>query len=336
MMKRQWLAGLVVLAGAAYLAGVLWKPPRQGPRIEVSPNIDLGQFVHGEERTVRVGFRNVGDAELTVDPTVLACACAKPKLDRESGYAPGETGWIELTLKPAASPGSTYRQQIQLDSNDRSAPRQYIVVSGKMQSALTLSPAQLFVAKVAVGEPWRRTIKIGPAGEVGIFQIIRLSCTLPGVELSDPLELAPDEKGNYEIEVRHPGARSLCADTGRIEILTNSPVAPRLIVPIELHVSSHVKIDPATVLFRADEPHEKTVRLTATSPFTLKGEPAEDVEFELAPVAEDRREWQVRLHPAAATWEKPQVGALPLTVEGDGMEHELTIGYVLLPSRRSE
>lgn len=34
-MKRQWLAGIVFLAGIGYLTGMAWKPAPQGPRLGV-------------------------------------------------------------------------------------------------------------------------------------------------------------------------------------------------------------------------------------------------------------------------------------------------------------
>jgi hypothetical protein len=151
---------LLVLAGF-FAAGGVWRLERS-PRLEISPDFDIGELVHDKEVSLAIGFRNGGNGILHLDSPIPGCNCAKATLDR-SDFGPGERGMFRFTLRPANSPGAVYRQNIVVPSNDPRQAETMITVSGRMQHALFSQPQAIHAAGLKVGDTWHREFFVGAA-----------------------------------------------------------------------------------------------------------------------------------------------------------------------------
>jgi hypothetical protein len=63
------LFGLIAALG--YGTSAWWYASVSRPRLEVSPEFDLGELRHDEELELAIGFRNVGDAVLHMEQPII-------------------------------------------------------------------------------------------------------------------------------------------------------------------------------------------------------------------------------------------------------------------------
>lgn len=168
-MRGLWVAGafLVAVGGLSPPA-----PLAAGPRLETDATVhDFGEVRVGDE--VRHVFRlaNLGDEPLIVSRGRASCACSAA-IASQGVLPPGTSGWIEVFLDSASSPGSGART-VEFSTNDESRPRFELTLSGRVVRDVTPRPEKLFFGRVPAGVGRTRTLVLEAAPGVSIKKVRR-------------------------------------------------------------------------------------------------------------------------------------------------------------------
>jgi len=252
------LAGVVFLAAVGFLSGWLWPGAKIGPRLEVSPDFDVGELVYDQELTLAIGFRNIGDEPLHLDPPIPGCQCALATLG-QTVYAPGEMGRFQFTLRPAAPPGASYEQAVVVPSNDPESPRRIVTIRGRMRGSLISQPARVQVGSLKPDESWSGSVVVACTDPDAEFGILSVRCDLPEVEVGTPTPTQRPEGWTgpyYSLPVQVMRMERVGKHVGKIEIATNHARYAQLAIPLEIEVISRVKIQPRSLLLEG--PNSRT------------------------------------------------------------------------------
>lgn len=82
--------------------------------------LDLGQVVNGEIRTIDVPIRNLGDRDLVIDAVSTSCGCTKATIEPTT-IAPGESGLLVVEFDSGAhgpEANGPVMRQVFIASND--------------------------------------------------------------------------------------------------------------------------------------------------------------------------------------------------------------------------
>lgn len=328
----------VAMAAAGYGASAVWSASHRIPRLEMSPEIDIGEIRHDEELELAIGFRNSGLGVLHLEPPVPGCKCAPAVLTR-ADLSPGEKAEFRFRLRPARPSGAEYVQSIAVTSNDPVEPHRTVIVRGRMAGALASQPQAVSVLDAPLRGEIVRDLIVHCTDRRAEFEILTTSCTLPGATLTTPIPMSKEafpEGTAYETTVSFTPSR-VGRSSGVIVIETSHPRYRRLEIPIEVVVRSEVLIEPTSVLLSAakrEQEHVLRISTTAEAADIRLGDldAAVPLHVELNP-AGDRRSWtlHVRLKPEAAVPDV-QHHEIALAVSGIAGETDVLVPVTVLPS----
>jgi hypothetical protein len=325
------------LACAGYLLSDTWQGMNVSPRLEISPEVDIGELRHDEEVSLAIGFRNVGKGLLRVQPPLPGCACAAAELTR-SEFRPGETGSFRFKLRPARPAGTEFLQEVIVPSNDPLEPRRSVLVIGHMASSLVSSPQQLRLRGKTVGQPWTERMIVECTDRNAVFEITSLTCDLPEFHLDSPYPISSsdDRKGSvWQLDASYVPDQ-IGRRTGEVLIQTNHPRYNTLRIPISIDVPSQLAITPASLLFIPSEsPEPQVVRISSSRPFELGFASDDNVNgaYDIQLSQEDAANtWLMAIQPRSGHVDSIQESQIRLTVSGLEKESEVTIPVTALPS----
>lgn len=317
------LAGLGAALGLAGAAG--WASASRAPRIEVSPEVDLGELIYDHEYHVGIGLRNSGSTVLLLQPPRSGCSCAQPELDR-SEYAPGQTGLLRVKVQPARPPGTQFEQAVHIPSNDPFEPVKVVLVKGRMEKQLEARPAALRCPDAAIHRPWSEELRISASGGGVPISITGVESDVAGLFFSEPVVMDADGAEHLIQAEYTPSAVGVARGTATVH--TSDPKYSRLQIPVDITTPSQLQVSPGSLLFALDDAvREQTVTIQATRPveLTLRSAADEDLGFDAVLTPDtDRSIW--RLTVSAPTAElRNSLERTRLQLDVAGLEGESTV-----------
>lgn len=119
--RTRWLPLTVIAATAALLAACAGREPDiQLDQLQV----ELGQVVNGEVRTLEVPLRNQGEVDLVIQAVTTSCGCTTAQVE-PSTVKPGERALLRISFDSGAH-GPTevgpVMRQVFIASNDPDQP----------------------------------------------------------------------------------------------------------------------------------------------------------------------------------------------------------------------
>jgi Protein of unknown function (DUF1573) len=115
-------------------------------------DVEFGAVDHGQAVSQTVDVEYAGPVDWRISELVVGKDQPFEATQTEFKRQPGRIGYqIKVTLKAGAAPGSI-REFIYLKTNDPTSPTLPLLVTGEVQSVLSVSPTKLAVGSVRVGE----------------------------------------------------------------------------------------------------------------------------------------------------------------------------------------
>jgi hypothetical protein len=331
-MKSCVIFGCLTLA--AFFAAGAFARLNSIPRLEMSPELHVGELAHDQELKLAVGFRNGGTGILHVDPPIPGCNCTQARLERQD-YAPGETGTFEFTLRPVQPPGTEYAQSVIVPTNDPKQPRAELIVRGKMADRLISWPSVIRDADVKVGEGWERRCVIRCTDSRSSFELQSVECDLPGSEAF--VVSGPDRNSSPMVIVRQSFTRRTGVQLGYVLVRTNHEKYRELKIPVEIVVCSRMTLNPASVLIQAETISEsRVIQVTTSSPVELEQDVASHPEWSVKLYPDETRcRWSIHITRAGDRG-IPRLERGELALKVSGLEHEdrLSIPFTLVPAAK--
>lgn len=246
------LFGLIAALG--YGTSAWWYASVSRPRLEVSPEFDLGELRHDEELELAIGFRNVGDAVLHMEQPIPGCKCALAELSHLD-FLPGESGAFRFKLRPARPPGTDYAQEIVVPSNDPIEPRRIVTVRGRMEGSLSARPQIVSVRRALVGQEWTKELIVQCTDRKVEFEIAAVTSDLADLIAHSPVPVSEEgapEGAAYQLRLTQIPLR-VGRTSGEIVIKTNHSRFSELRVPVRIDVRSQLTAEPASLLFSSKQ-----------------------------------------------------------------------------------
>ncbi len=156
---------------------------------------DFGTVQEGDVVEESFSFENRGKGMLLIDSVKTSCGCTAA-LATSKQLAPGESGRIGVKFRSRGFKGKV-KKKVYVESNDPKNPRLTLVLTGKVNRDIDVTPTFVRIGKLAVGATTTQTVCV--QSELGTpFRILELSATSPNVHLSEVREA---EGGGYEFDV---------------------------------------------------------------------------------------------------------------------------------------
>jgi hypothetical protein len=113
--------GLIILMVGALLASCAGGTP---DLVLDQEEIDIGQVINGEIRTIEMPLRNIGERDLVIEGVSTSCGCTQAKVE-PSTIPPGESGVLVVEYDSGAhgpEANGPVLRQIFIASNDTDQP----------------------------------------------------------------------------------------------------------------------------------------------------------------------------------------------------------------------
>lgn len=219
-------------------------------------------------------IRNEGTLTLEITRVHASCGCTVANIS-EQNVPPGGVSRItsRLSLQGRSGP---QQKTIVVDSNDPTQPQIILTLKGVAGSALTVTPAQIAMPKVAPGSTVSANVFIAGADGVD-FRITAVESTSDQLEASvETLEA----NRNYRINIGLKKPLDSGALNATVVVSTDHPKRGRVDIPVSFVVSREVVVAPREIIFDApaDAPSSRFVliRNADGAPLELEGiEPPE-------------------------------------------------------------
>jgi hypothetical protein len=212
----------------------------------------------GEEKTLMVHLRNVGDAPLKITRVRPSCPECLPERELPGPLAPGEETELRVTFSATDVPGE-HTAHLTFHSNDALEPLQRATLKVRIVAAegfprLEVMPQKVELGVLLVGLPVRRRLRLRNVGNgVLRFEGLMTSQTLEAVPAT-PDPLAGGEELVLEVRCRSRGPGQI---RGRISLTSNDPERPVVHVPVEGYAATPAQVQDLTgavlVWFERDE-----------------------------------------------------------------------------------
>jgi hypothetical protein len=277
-------------------------PATRGPRIVFEETeFNFGEMYQQQEVSHTFTFTNAGDEPLLITDIVRTCGCTAATGGEEL-IQPGEEGTIEVTFESGTFLGLVDKV-IKVLTNDPENAEVRLHVTGKVLSAVVVSPTMIYVRDAMLGDRITREFTIESAD--GKPLAIR-SVSASSDALQVRYEPVPGREGvAYRFTVEFEATPPTGVFHQSVEVLTDHPKQPRIVVPVSGRIMGHVSISPAAVLFRVVDPENVgkkrvTISKLGEGEFEITGVSADlpNLETELTPIEPGKSyELEIRLAP---------------------------------------
>ncbi len=271
-------------------------------------------------------IRNTGEAILKLTRGDTTCKCTASLLG-ESGDAaevhPGESTEVTLEWKGKGFMGP-FHQSATIHTNDPEHPRLTLSITGRIVSAVSISPTNLVLSGVSADE--------GATGELRLYGYQDKPLKITSHEITDqstadkfsvdyeplsPEEVAEeqDAKSGFRIQITLKPGLPLGAFQQKIVIHTDAEDAPTVDVPIQGTISSEISIigagwsEERQVLSLG--PISSRAGLARTLRMLVRGPDRKDVKVEPLSATPDLVKVEVG---EPTEWQGGQVVQIPLTI----------------------
>ena len=235
----------IVRVLAALLAATLLRPlfaqdiaPAQlmGPRIVLDHDqVDLGILERGVIKDIPFIITNKGDQPLKIYNIELSCGCLTQTLSN-AVVAPESKSLLVAKLASSILIGK-FHKELYIKSNDPSAPRKTIVISGFSRSSVHTEPGVFSFGSVQRGKAVTKSIKVYDMADFGM-RIRTIEKSSPQMQVvHTPLDPAKQEgffkgKKGFLITVTLPPKYPLGELDESILIRTNLDVQPNIRIAV--------------------------------------------------------------------------------------------------------
>ncbi len=222
----------------------------QGPRIKFhETKYDFGELYQYQETSHVFTFENIGDQPLEITDIVRTCGCTAVT-SGDDVIAPGGTGTVKVVFNAENFAGPVDKV-IKVLSNDPENGEVRLYISGKILVAVEISPDMIYVRDALIGDMVKRDFTIA-AAENKPLQI--LSVKTSNENLSVTYESVAGREGSYQFHLTYPAKPPVGVFQESIEIQTDNPVQPRIVVPVSGRIIGQLSISPRALLFRILDP----------------------------------------------------------------------------------
>ena len=136
-----------VILFASLLTGSAWAAPKL---VVEQPTFDFGEIPQGETVRHVFSFTNSGDKPLHIEKVHSSCGCTAALVSTKT-LAPGDRGEVQANFDSTRFRGEVSKT-ISLYSNDPGQPVAQLVVKGKVQEVLSVTPSLVNLGQVAEGK----------------------------------------------------------------------------------------------------------------------------------------------------------------------------------------
>ena len=119
---------------------------------------NFGKALRESKMSYAFVFKNEGDSPLTLEAGATTCKCTLSALQNGS-VAPGETSEVKLEWK-VKTVDDEFRQTAEIHTNDPRQPTIRLSIYGRVADSVRLSPRDLALSSISVGEPYPAEFRI--------------------------------------------------------------------------------------------------------------------------------------------------------------------------------
>jgi hypothetical protein len=239
---------------------LLKKPFTKGKACSIAPRLALKNATYdgglaeaGGTFQYELGFRNDGNATLTIQRVLSSCGCTEPRATKEV-LAPGESARVVGTVKAGRTAGHQ-TAKIMILSNDIERPRADVIIEWDVKgAAAVVHPASMFL-RVHAGEEKSQRIVVSPTTGRKLSDM-NVESSVPWCRCK--IDAAGD--GVYVVVCPdwHEGRRSGVVRLSAIG-------AESVEVPVEVEVLPIVSVVPSQVFCRTDVGMSARILLRAST-----------------------------------------------------------------------
>jgi len=243
-----------------------------GPRIVFDhETVDIGEVERGTIKDIPFIITNKGDQPLKIKDIDLSCGCLSYDLSSRS-IAPRSKAIFKVKLASAILHGQ-FSKEIYMKSNDPSAPRKTLAVTGFSRSTVAFEPMAFAFGTIKRDKAHTKTVKFYDMVDFGVLiKEIKQSNPLFKVK-ADPFD-AVVEKGRFKgkkgftITVTIPVNYPLGELSEYIVVYSNLDSTPQIRLSVKGEVIGDVRWLPSTLtmaLVRQERGARKRIKIKSAS-----------------------------------------------------------------------
>lgn len=293
-----WAKALVLSAGLALPAMAQvddTRPPAAPPAAPVVPAResvlkfdsvahDFGRIMDTKDVDHVFHFTNTGPSTVILNEPKGSCGCTVAKMNKFE-YAPGESGEVKVTFKPAGKAGPKNTQTVTVSYHDTGAPGEAqpsntLTINAEVRTAVSVEPkGSVSFGEVVQGQPAKQIVTvtgISPEFDVTYASIARsrvFDVKLLGVET---VEVNGEKMRQAKAELTLKDATKRGRMQSIVTFRTNDTQVPLASVQVDAEVVGDIKVLPPRLNIGAVEPKqnfERTIKVSSRGgkPFKITG-----------------------------------------------------------------
>ncbi len=236
-----WIAALAMLAAFCGCRSGAKPKPRAARITFDQKQYSFGTVAQGTKVTHSFFFRNAGGAGLVVDGVRSACGCTAAVV-AEDVVEPGQTAAVRVTLDTNGLAGSESRT-VTVYSSDPSHPVTTLTLTGTIEAAVKVEPAELYAGRLGRGAAVRQPVDVVLLDDDVEVTAVRSPGSVLDLLVSD---LDGDQRGK-RLSFRIDPHAALGPFAEEVHVATSSAAAPDLLVPVVGVVEGDLTVSPPRV-----------------------------------------------------------------------------------------
>lgn len=236
----------------------------QGKIQFLEPKYDFGTVAEEGGKVSHVfGFKNVGDAPITIKNVKTTCGCTSPKWTKAT-IPPGKGGYVEATFDPAHRPGA-FSKVLTVVMKEGDPINSYLTIYGEviprkktvedlfpmMRGNLRYQMPQIYMGKVRIGEVdtihvrlFNSSYDVITLDKIGVPEHISIDIVKK--------EIQPQGYGKFILSYDAQKRAELGMVTDQILLLSDDPKEPEQMIYVVAEIEQYIK--PMTPQEMAEAP----------------------------------------------------------------------------------
>jgi hypothetical protein len=225
----------------------------------------FGTVYQGQKVRHRFKFKNAGDAPLRLKGVYAACGCTVAEFEKDSVYAPGQEGGIDITFDSSKFSGKVSKA-VTVMTDERGIPERLLTMTATVIEEYQVMPPLVDFGDISTSTGGKQKIVVRP---INGFQL-----SVQGAEY-DPkvFEVAVAKEGNnWSVELTMKRDQQSGFFRQDVFILTNSTKMPKFLVPVRANVKGNITYTPEYLEFGAvarDESIKRLIKLDLLGKFHI-------------------------------------------------------------------
>jgi hypothetical protein len=225
----------------------------------------FGTVYQGQKLRHRFKFKNAGDGPLRLKGVYAACGCTVAEFDKESVYAPGQEGGIDVTFDSSHFAGKVSKA-VTVMTDERGIPERLLTITANVIEEYQVTPPVVDFGDISTAAGGTQKIMVRP---VNGFQL-----EVKGAEYDSKIfdVQIKQEGNNWMIEFALKRNQQSGFFRQDIYILTNSTKMPKFLVPIRANIKGNIAYGPEYLEFGAvarDESIKRLIKLDLLGKFHI-------------------------------------------------------------------